>query len=69
MGLITLGARQTGNQSAGNSYAPFEENAVNGQAAFIVTFNVTHFRNAARRFGVRAIRPPEALAIWGRFES
>jgi putative PIN family toxin of toxin-antitoxin system len=45
------------------------ETAVNGQAAFIVTFNVTHLRNAARRFGVRAIRPPEALAILGRFES
>jgi putative PIN family toxin of toxin-antitoxin system len=45
------------------------ETAVNGQAAFIVTFNVTHLRNAARGFGVRAIRPPEALAILGRFES
>jgi predicted nucleic acid-binding protein len=39
------------------------EAAVNGQADFIVTFNVTHLRHGARRFGIRAIRPSEALSI------
>jgi putative PIN family toxin of toxin-antitoxin system len=39
------------------------ETAVNGQADLIVTFNVTHLRDGARRFGIRAIRPPEALSI------
>jgi putative PIN family toxin of toxin-antitoxin system len=39
------------------------EVAVNGQADLIVTFNLRDLRNAARTFGVRAIRPPEALAI------
>jgi predicted nucleic acid-binding protein len=39
------------------------EAAVNGQADLIVTFNVAHLRHAARRFGIRAIRPPEALSI------
>ena len=39
------------------------ETAINGQADLLVTFNVTHLRKAARRFGIRAIRPPEALAI------
>jgi len=43
------------------------EAAVNGQADLIVTFNVAHLRHAARRFGIRAIRPPEALSIL-RFE-
>jgi putative PIN family toxin of toxin-antitoxin system len=44
------------------------EAAVNGQADLIVTFNVAHLRHAARRFGIRAIRPPEALSIL-RFET
>jgi predicted nucleic acid-binding protein len=39
------------------------EAAVNGQADLIVTFNLTHFRHVARRFGVRAVRPSEALSI------
>jgi predicted nucleic acid-binding protein len=39
------------------------EAAVNGQADLIVTFNLTHFRHVARRFGVRAMRPSEALSI------
>lgn len=39
------------------------EAAVNGQADIIVTFNITHLRHAARRFGIRTIRPPEALLI------
>lgn len=43
------------------------EAAVNGQADLIVTFNVTHLRRA-RRFGIRVIRPPEALSIL-EFES
>ncbi len=37
------------------------EAAVNGGADLIVTFNVTHLRQAARRFGIRAMRPAEAL--------
>jgi len=39
------------------------ETAVNGQADFIVTFNLTHLRHGARKFGIRATRPPEALLI------
>lgn len=39
------------------------EAAVNGQADLIVTFNVTHLRHGARRFGIRAIWPAEALSI------
>jgi putative PIN family toxin of toxin-antitoxin system len=44
------------------------EAAVNGQANLIVTFNVTDLRRGARRFGIRTIRPPEALSIL-EFES
>jgi putative PIN family toxin of toxin-antitoxin system len=39
------------------------EAAVNGQADLVVTFNLTHLRHAARRFGMLAIRPSEALSI------
>ena len=39
------------------------ETAINGQADLIVTFNVTHFRDGARRFGIRARRPAEALSF------
>jgi len=39
------------------------ETAVNGQADLIVPFNVTHLRHGAHRFGIRAIRPPEAFSI------
>jgi predicted nucleic acid-binding protein len=39
------------------------ETAVNGQADLIVTFNLTHLRVAASRFGIRATRPPEAPLI------
>ena len=39
------------------------ETAVNGQADPIVTFNLMHLRHGARRFGIRATRPPEALSI------
>jgi len=42
------------------------EAAVNGLADLIVTFDVAHFRQAARRFGIRVIRPPEALST-GKF--
>jgi|SRR5271166_2640602 len=41
------------------------ETAVNGQADLIVTFNLTHLRVPASRFGIRARRPPEALSILG----
>ena len=39
------------------------EAAVNGRADLIVTFNVTHLRHGAGRFGIRTIRPPEAFSI------
>jgi putative PIN family toxin of toxin-antitoxin system len=39
------------------------EAAVNGRADLIVTFNVTHLRHGASRFGIRTIRPPEAFSI------
>jgi putative PIN family toxin of toxin-antitoxin system len=39
------------------------ETAVNGQADVIVTFNLTHFRHVARRFGFRAVRPSQAMSI------
>ena len=39
------------------------ETAVNGEANVIVTFNVAHLRRGARRFGIRLLRPPEALSI------
>ena len=39
------------------------ETAVNGRADFIATFNVMHLGQGVARFGVRAIRPPEAFSI------
>lgn len=39
------------------------ESAVNGRADFIATFNVMHLGQGVGRFGVRAIRPPEAFSI------
>jgi predicted nucleic acid-binding protein len=41
------------------------ETAVNGQSDLIVTFNLTHLRRAALKFGIRAMRPPAALRISG----
>ena len=37
------------------------EAAVNGRADAIVTFNGAHFRNAPERFGIRLLKPAEAL--------
>ncbi len=37
------------------------EAAVNGQADAIVTFNVSHLRDAHKNFGIEVIRPGEAL--------
>ncbi len=37
------------------------ETAVNGGAEVLVTFNVRHLAAAARDFGVRVLRPPDAL--------
>jgi putative PIN family toxin of toxin-antitoxin system len=37
------------------------EAAVNGQADALVTYNVRHFGGAARRFGLRLVRPVEVL--------
>ncbi len=39
------------------------EAAVNGQADLIVTFNLTHFRQVFGRFGLRVVRPSEALLL------
>jgi predicted nucleic acid-binding protein len=38
------------------------ETAANGAADGLVTFNVHHLAVAAREFGIRVLRPPEA---WG----
>jgi predicted nucleic acid-binding protein len=37
------------------------ETAVNGGADWLVTFNVRHLAAAAREFGIRVLRPCEAL--------
>ncbi|HUB49348.1 MAG TPA: putative toxin-antitoxin system toxin component, PIN family [Acetobacteraceae bacterium] len=37
------------------------EAAINGRADALVTYNVTHFRAAAPRFGVRLARPVDIL--------
>jgi putative PIN family toxin of toxin-antitoxin system len=37
------------------------ETAVNGGADSLVTFNIRHLAVAAREFGIRVIRPPDAL--------
>lgn len=37
--------------------------AVNGEADFIATFNLTHLRHGAHKFGIRVVRPLEALSI------
>jgi predicted nucleic acid-binding protein len=36
------------------------ETAVNGGADWLVTFDVRHLAEAARDFGIRVMRPPEA---------
>jgi predicted nucleic acid-binding protein len=36
------------------------ETAVNGEADWLVTFNVRHLAEAARGFGIRVLRPREA---------
>jgi predicted nucleic acid-binding protein len=37
------------------------ETAVNGEADLLVTFNLKHLGEAASEFGIRAMRPGEAL--------
>jgi putative PIN family toxin of toxin-antitoxin system len=37
------------------------ETAVNGYADIIITFNLRHLGAAARRFGIGAMRPPDAI--------
>jgi putative PIN family toxin of toxin-antitoxin system len=37
------------------------ETAVNGRADLLVTFNLRHFKPAARSFGLRVVTPAEAL--------
>jgi len=39
------------------------ETAINGIADMIVTFNLRHLGRAASRFGIRALRPPEAVRL------
>ena len=36
------------------------ETAVNGEADWLVTFNVRHLADAAREFGIRVMRPRDA---------
>jgi predicted nucleic acid-binding protein len=36
------------------------ETAVNGEADWLVTFNVRHLAVAAREFGIRVLRPGDA---------
>jgi putative PIN family toxin of toxin-antitoxin system len=44
------------------------ETAVNGGADWLVTFNVRHLADAARRFGIRVLKPGEALKQVQRHE-
>ena len=44
------------------------EAAVNGRADVIVTFNVRHFQATARKFGIAALRPGEALQRLGTWQ-
>jgi predicted nucleic acid-binding protein len=37
------------------------ETAVNGEADWLVTFNVRHLADAAREFRIRVMRPCDAL--------
>ncbi|MGC1343510.1 MAG: PIN domain-containing protein [Candidatus Binataceae bacterium] len=39
------------------------EAAVNGLADIVITFNLRHLGAAARRFGIRAVRPPDAIGF------
>jgi len=39
------------------------ETAVNGYADLLVTFNQTHLRRGAARFGIRSERPSPAISI------
>jgi hypothetical protein len=48
--------RAGGNESLG---APLEA-AANGVADWLVTFNLRHLAEAAREFGIRALRPCDA---------
>jgi hypothetical protein len=36
------------------------ETAVNGRADRLATFNLHHFKSAAKAFGILAVTPPEA---------
>jgi predicted nucleic acid-binding protein len=44
------------------------ETAVNGAADWLVTFNLRHLAEAARRFGIRVARPSDALREIRRHE-
>ena len=44
------------------------ETAVNGEADWLVTFNVRHLAAAAREFGIRVMRPRDAWKEIRRYE-
>lgn len=44
------------------------ETAVNGEADWLVTFNVRHLADAAREFGIRVMRPCDAWMEIRRYE-
>lgn len=44
------------------------ETAVNGQADRVVTFNLRHLEAACKRFGIRAVTPPEMWKEWSAYE-
>ena len=44
------------------------ETAVNGEADWLVTFNVRHLADAARKFGIQVMRPCDAWREIRRYE-
>lgn len=40
------------------------ETAVNGQADLLATFNLRHFRQAARTFALQVLKPVDVLRQW-----
>jgi len=41
------------------------ETAISGGAELIITFNLTDLKQAAKKFGIQATRPPTAITILG----
>ena len=44
------------------------ETAVNGEAEWLVTFNLRHLASAAREFGIHVARPSDARKEFGKHE-